>query len=427
MELIHHLTLGLGAALLPLHVLCALAGCVLGLLLALLPGLGPVAAMAMVLPATYALQPLAALILLGGLYLGMQHGRAMATMLLQPQPREAALRATRLAAFTGAGVGGLLLLALVPLLADLALQFGPAESCALMVLGLFGSVVLASGALVKAMAMGLLGLLLGLVGTDLHSGVVRFTLDVAELGDGIGLVLLAMGVFAYGEIFSQLDAPRPADPTLAATVPQVVLRPQGLKALAPATLRGTALGVALPTGLLALLGLGLPTNAVMALLLGVLGLHHIAPGAQGLASQPELFWGLVASIWLSGLLLLGLGLPLTGIARRLVRLPHRWLVPVLVLVCALGAYSLKHSIVDIWLLALFGAVGYAFNKLDMAPAPLLLGFVLAPALEDNLRRALQLSKGDWSVFAMRPVSAGLLLLALLPVFQTRRAAAYLKS
>jgi len=384
MELIHNLSLGFGVATTSPNLLLAMIGCLLGTLSAVLPGMGPVATMAMLLPFSYALPPLSALILLIGVACGTQYGGSSAA-------RWGGLLMVTL--FT------LVLVALAPALSRLAL--GATETVALMVLGLVAAAVLASGSLLKALAMLLLGLLLGLVGADSDSGAVRFAWDVPELSGGLGIVAIAMGVFGCGEVITHLA--RPAD----------------LRELPSANgLHGKPLR--------SLLALGAPSQAVMALLLGAMALRQMQPGAQAVGSNTGLFWGLLASLWLSNLMLLALHLPLARRWARLPRLTYRWLFPAIVLLCALAAYAEHHSSFDIWLVATFGCIGYGFHQLDMEPAPLLLGFILGPVMEENLRRALQLSGGDWSVFVARPLSAGLLatalcLVALLPVVRARRA------
>jgi TctA family transporter len=496
MEAFSNLAFGLGVALAPGNLLCMVAGGLLGTLAALLPGLGPVAALAMLLPASYALAPASALILLGAMVCGAQHGRRIAAILVQPpgdvpggngtllarQSRAAvALAATGLGAFAAVSMATLLLAVGAPLLAALALPLGPTETFSVLLLGLVGAAMLATGSRLKALAMVLLGLLLGLVGQDRDSGVVRFAFALPELADGIGLVTLAMGVFGCGEIPSQLAQAAPARQVVATRLSALWPQRRALADAAPAALRGGALGMLLglvpgggarmaafaaqaleqkmagaprdapaqadPLGCLVapdsashagaqsaflpLLGLGLPTNAVMVLLLGVLVQHQIRPGPALLGQQPALFWGLIASLWLVNLLLLLLSLPLVGLWVRLLRLPYRWLFPAIVLVCAVGAYTLQHSIFDIWLVAAFGFAGYAFHKLGLVPAPLLLGFVLGPILEDLLQQALRLSNGDWSVFVRQPLSAGLLvaalcLLVLLPAVRARHKATFIE-
>ncbi len=502
MDLIHNLALGFGVAVTPINLLYALIGCVLGTLIGVLPGIGPVATIAMLLPATYALPPVSALIMLAGIYYGAQYGGST-TAILVNLPGESssvvtcidgyqmarqgragpALAAAGLGSFFAGCVGTLILAAFAPALTELAFQFGPAEYFALMVLGLIGAVVLASGSLLKAVAMIVLGLLLGLVGTDINSGVTRFAFDIPELSDGIGFVAIAMGVFGYGEIITNLSQPEHAREVFTARVQGLWPTKQDFKDMTPAVLRGTALGsllgilpgggallasfasyalekkikakpgevpfgkgnirgVAAPesannagaqTSFIPLLTLGIPPNAVMALMVGAMTIHNIQPGPQVMTSNPELFWGLIASMWVGNLMLVVLNLPLIGMWIKLLTVPYRWLFPAIVLFCAIGVYTTNNSTFDIWLVAAFGFIGYVFNKLGMEPAPLLLGFILGPMMEENLRRALLLSRGDWSVFVTRPLSAGLLVVALfmmalvlLPAIKTRRAEAFVE-
>jgi TctA family transporter len=500
MDFLSTLALGFGVALTPLNLLVGLAGCALGTLVGVLPGIGPVAAIAMALPATYALAPVTALILLAGMYCGAHYGAAMAAILLKlpgESPSEVtggdgfhmarqgraglALAVAALGAFFAACFGTLMLALVTPMLTQLAMQFGPAEAFSLMVLGMVGTAVMASGALLKALGMVVLGLLLGSVGADANSGLTRFAFDIPELSDGIGFVVLAMGVFGYGEIISNLAQPQsePLRSHALATPPVHGLWPtrQDANDMKPAVLRGSLIGsvlgvlpggagllaafaalglerkikgkpgemplgkgnirgVAAPasaysaaaqTAFIPMLALGFPPNAVMALMVGVLTLHKLPPGPQVMASNPELFWGLIAALWLGNLMLVVLNLPLRGVWIRLLHVPYRWLFPAIVLFCAVGVYTSNHSSFDVWLVAAFGIVGYGFHQLDMEPAPLLLGFILAPGMEENLRRALELSGGEWAVFVMRPLSAGLLIaavcmlfLVLLPAFQSRR-------
>ena len=502
MDLISNLALGFGVAFTPMNLLYALAGCLLGTLIGVLPGIGPVATIAMLLPATYALPPVSALIMLAGIYYGAQYGGST-TAILVNLPGESssvvtcidgyqmarqgragpALAAAGLGSFFAGCVGTLILAAFAPALTVLALKFGPAEYFALMVLGLIGAVVLASGSLLKAIAMTVLGLLLGLVGTDINSGVARFAFDIPDLSDGIGFVAIAMGVFGYGEIITNLAQPEHARQVFTSKVQGLWPTRKDFKDMTPAVLRGTALGsilgilpgggallasfasyamekkirakpgevpfgqgnirgVAAPesannagaqTSFIPLLTLGIPPNAVMALMVGAMTIHNIQPGPQVMTNNPELFWGLIASMWIGNLMLVVLNLPLIGIWIKLLSVPYRWLFPAIVLFCAIGVYTTNNSTFDIWLVALFGLVGYVFNLLDMEPAPLLLGFILGPMMEENLRRALLFSRGDWSVFISRPISAGLLLIALLlvilvfvPAVKARRQEAFVE-
>ncbi len=482
MDLINNLALGFGVAFTPINLLYAFIGCILGTLIGVLPGIGPVATIAMLLPATYALPPVSALIMLAGIYYGAQYGGST-TAILVNLPGESssvvtcidgyqmarngragpALAAAGLGSFFAGCVGTLILAAFAPPLTELAFKFGPAEYFSLMILGLIGAVVLASGSLLKAIGMIVLGLLLGLVGTDVNSGVARFSFDIPELTDGIGFVVIAMGVFGYGEIISNLSVPEDDREVFTAKVSGLFPTKQDFKNMTPAVLRGTFLGSALgilpgggallaafaayalekkipmkpgevpfgkgnirgvaapesannagaQTSFIPLLTLGIPPNAVMALMVGAMTIHNIQPGPQVMTSNPELFWGLIASMWIGNAMLIILNLPLIGMWIKLLTVPYRFLFPAIVLFCAIGVYSTNNNTFDIWMVAGFGFIGYLFNKLGMEPAPLLLGFILGPMMEENLRRALLLSRGDWTVFVTRGLSAGLLAAALL--------------
>ncbi len=502
MELLSNLSLGFGVAFTPINLLYAFIGCLLGTLIGVLPGIGPVATIAMLLPATYALPPVSALIMLAGIYYGAQYGGST-TAILVNLPGESssvvtcidgyqmarqgragpALAAAGLGSFFAGSVGTLILAAFAPPLTELAFKFGPAEYFSLMVLGLIGAVVLASGSLIKAIAMILLGLLLGLVGTDVNSGVARFSFDIPELTDGIGFITIAMGVFGYGEIIMNLSKPDDEREVFTAEVKGLWPTKQDFKDMAPAVLRGTALGsllgilpgggallaafaaytvekkipmkkgeiefgkgnirgVAGPesannagaqTSFIPLLTLGIPPNAVMALMVGAMTIHNIQPGPQVMTSNPQLFWGLIASMWIGNLMLIILNLPLIGMWIKLLTVPYRFLFPAIVLFCAIGVYSTNNNTFDIWLVAIFGVIGYYFIKLGCEPAPLLLGFILGPMMEENLRRALLLSRGDWSVFVTRPLSASLLAVAaimviivLLPSVKNKREEAFVE-
>jgi putative tricarboxylic transport membrane protein len=394
-----------------------------------------------------------------------------------------ALAAAGLGSFFAGCVGTLVLAAFAPPLTEVALKFGPAEYLSLMVLGLIGAVVLASGSLLKALAMIVLGLLLGLIGTDVNSGAARFTFDVPELLDGVSFVVIAMGVFGYGEIINNLSQSDEHREVFTGKVTGIMPTAEDFRLMMPAVLRGTALGsvlgilpgggallssfavytiekktrlkpgevpfgqgnirgVAAPesannagsqTSFIPMLTLGIPPNAVMALMVGAMTIHNIQPGPMVMTSNPELFWGLIASMWIGNLMLVVLNLPLIGIWIKLLTVPYRWLFPAIVLFCAIGVYSTNNNSFDIWIVALFGLVGYTFIKLGCEPAPLLLGFVLGPMMEENLRRAMLLSRGDWSVFVTRPISASLLAVAalllvviLLPTIKRKREEAFVE-
>ncbi len=482
MDLITNLSIGFGVAFTAQNLVYAFVGCLLGTLIGVLPGIGPVATIAMLLPATYALPPVSALIMLAGIYYGAQYGGST-TAILVNLPGESssvvtcidgyqmarqgragpALAAAGLGSFFAGCVGTLILAAFAPPLTELAFKFGPAEYFSLMILGLIGAVVLASGSLLKAITMILLGLALGLVGTDVNSGVARYSFDIPELTDGIGFIAIAMGVFGYGEIIANLAVPEHEREVFTAKVKGLWPTKEDFRRMTPAVLRGTALGSALgilpgggallsafaaytiekkiklkngevpfgkgnirgvagpesannagaQTSFIPLLTLGIPPNAVMALMVGAMTIHNIQPGPQVMTSNPELFWGLIASMWIGNLMLIVLNLPMIGIWIKLLTIPYKWLFPSIVLFCAVGVYSENNNTFDVWMVAIFGIVGYLFLKLRCEPAPLLLGFILGPMMEENLRRALLLSRGDWSVFVTRPLSAGLLAAALL--------------
>ena len=482
MDLFSNLALGFGVAVTPLNLVYCFIGCLLGTLIGVLPGVGPVATIAMLLPATYALPPVAALIMLAGIYYGAQYGGST-TAILVNLPGEAssvvttidgyqmarrgragpALAAAGLGSFFAGCVGTLILAAFAPPLTELAFKFGPAEYFSLMVLGLIGAVVLASGSLIKAIAMIILGLLMGLIGTDVNSGVARFSFDIPELTDGVGFVVIAMGVFGYGEIIANLSLPEDEREVFTSGVTGLFPTAEDFRNMIPAVLRGTALGsilgvlpgggallaafaaytvekktklrpgevpfgqgnirgVAAPesannagaqTSFIPLPTLGIPPNAVMALMVGAMTIHNVQPGPQVMTSNPELFWGLIASMWVGNLMLIILNLPLIGMWIKLLTVPYRFLFPAIILFCAVGVYSTNNNSFDIWMVAVFGFIGYLFVKLGCEPQPLLLGFILGPMMEENLRRALLLSRGDWSVFVTRPLSGSLLFVALI--------------
>ena len=481
MELFAHLATGFGVALTPVNLLYALIGTLLGTLIGVLPGIGPVATIAMLLPTTYALQPVSALIMLAGIYYGAQYGGST-TAILVNMPGESssvvtcldgyqmarrgqagtALATAALASFF-AGTCATVLVAAVSLpLSSLALKFGPAEYFSLMVLGLIGAVVLAHGSRLKAIAMILVGLLLGIVGTDVNSGVVRFDFGIPELSDGIGVVVVAMGMFGFSEIIMNLESTERRE-LITTRLKGFWFTREQFRRAAPAVLRGTALGsmlgvlpgggamlssfasysiekklsrdpsqfgkgaiegVAGPesannagaqTSFIPLLTLGIPENAVMAMMVGAMTIHNIQPGPQVMTSNPGLFWGLIASMWVGNLMLVVLNLPLIGIWIKLLTVPYRLLYPAILLFCAIGVYTVNNTSFDVMQTAFFGLIGVLFAKLECEPAPLLLGFVLGPMMEENLRRALLLSRGDPTVFATRPISAGLLAAAILLV------------
>ena len=481
MDLLNNLALGFGVAFTFQNLLYAFMGAMLGTLIGVLPGLGPVATIAMLLPSIYALDATPALIMLAGIYYGAQYGGSTTAILINVPGESAsvvtaidgykmarkgragaALAAAGLGSFFAGCVGTVIIAAFAPPLTELAFKFGPAEYFSLMVLGLIGAVVLASGSLIKAIAMILLGLLLGQINTDVISGVPRYSFDIPELTDGIGFVAIAMGVFGFGEIIANLGMPSEHREVFTKDVKGLWPTKDDFRLAWPAVVRGTALGsilgvlpgggallasfaaytlekktpmkpgevpfgegnirgVAGPesannagaqTSFIPMLTLGIPPNAVMALMVGAMTIKGIQPGPQVMTSNPQLFWGLIASMWVGNAMLIILNLPLIGMWIKLLTVPYRFLFPAILVFCCIGLYTLNNNNFDVFAGVLFGLVGYIFYKLSCEAAPLLLGFILGPMMEENLRRALLLSRGDWATFATRPLSAALLLAAL---------------
>ncbi len=497
MDLVANLALGFDVAVTLNNLMYCLIGVLLGTLIGVLPGIGPVATIAMLLPITFSLTPVAALIMLAGIYYGAQYGGST-TAILVNLPGEAssvvtcldgyqmarrgragpALAIAALGSFFAGCVATLFIAAAAPPLAQVALEFGPAEYFSLMVFGLVGATVLAHGSLIKAIAMVVLGLLLGLIGTDVNTGVLRFTFGVSELSDGISFVALAMGMFGIAEIMLNLergaarevftrnvkhlypsrgDVKRAWKPVLRGTGIGSFLGilPGGgamLSAFASYMVekkisrhpeefgKGAIEGVAGPesannagaqTSFIPMLTLGIPGNPVMALMIGALIIQGIAPGPQVMTQKPELFWGLVASMWIGNLLLVVLNLPLVGVWIKLLAVPYRFLFPSILVFMSIGVYSLSNNPFDGLAMAVFGLFGYLAVKLECEPAPLILGFILGPLMEEHLRRAMLLSRGDPTVFFTQPISAvfmlasaALVVAIALPNLRRRRTLAF---
>jgi TctA family transporter len=477
MELLSNLALGFQTAVSPLNLLYCLAGALVGTLIGVLPGIGPVQTIAILLPTTFGLPPVSALIMLAGIYYGAQYGGSTTSILVNV-PGEAsavvtcldghqmarqgragaALTISALGSFVAGTFATVVLAVLAIPLSELAFKFGPAEYFSLMVFGLIGSVVLASGSLLKAVGMIALGLLLGMIGTDVTSGAHRFTFGVPELADGIGFVSLAMGLFGLCDIISSLEK-REKREILKGRLTGFWLSRSDLRAAAPAVVRGTLCGsllgilpgggailssftaymiekkssrhpesfgkgnirgVAAPesannaaaqTSFVPLLTLGIPPNVVLAMMAGAMMIHGIQPGPRVVSSNPSLFWGVIASMWVGNVILVLLNLPLVGIWVRLLSVPFRLLYPAILLFCCIGLYSVNNNTFDIGLTAACGLLGYLFQKLECEPAPLILGFILGPMMEENLRRGMLLSRGDPSVFFTRPLSLAFLVLS----------------
>jgi putative tricarboxylic transport membrane protein len=482
MDLLENLALGFSTALSPENVLYCFVGVLLGTLVGVLPGIGPTATIAMLLPVTFNFEPVTALIMLAGIYYGAQYGGSTTAILINlPGETSAAvtaidghemarrgragpaLAAAALGSFVAGSVGTLVVVLFAPALAAVALGFGSAEFFSLVVLGLLASIALARGSTLKALAMILLGLLFGTVGQDIYTGAPRFTFGARELFSGINFVSLAVGMFGVAEILRNLEDERTREVAIS-TVRNLMPTRDDLRAIVGPVLRGTAVGSALgvlpgaghvlasfasysvekrvsrrpstfghgaiegvagpesannaaaQTSFIPLLTLGLPAHPVMALMLGAFIIQGITPGPSVINAEPALFWGLIVSMWVGNLLLVLLNLPLIRIWVRLLTVPYNMLFPTIVAFACIGTYSLNLNPFDVFAIALFGVLGYVLIKLGCEPAPLLLGFVLGPLLEQHLRRALIISHGDASVFLTRPISAGLLLVAAAALF-----------
>jgi putative tricarboxylic transport membrane protein len=482
MDLLNNLAYGFSVAVTAQNILLCLIGALVGTLIGVLPGIGPIATIAMLLPITYKLDPTGALIMLAGIYYGAQYGGST-TAILVNLPGESssvvtaidghkmakkgkagtALAIAAIGSFIAGTFGTILVAALGKPLTQVAQAFGPADYFSLMVLGLVCAVVLASGSVIKAIAMIFLGLLLSTVGTDLETGEQRMTFGYLPLADGIEFVTLAMGMFGFAEILRNLETAQSRD-----IVQQKVtnLMPTGaeLREAAPAIARGTLLGsvlgilpgggavlaafgaytlekklsknpgefgqgaikgvagpesannAAAQTSFIPLLTLGIPPNAVMAIMVGAMTIHGIVPGPQIMEKQPQLFWGLIASMWIGNLMLVIINLPLVGIWVRLLRVPYRMLFPAILIFCAIGVYSINNQPFDVVLTALFGIAGYILIKLGFEPAPMLVAFVLGKIMEEKLRQAMLLSRGNpWTFFDIdkHPISAVLLVISIL--------------
>lgn len=480
-DLFANLSVGLSAAFSLDNLFYCFAGVLLGTLIGVLPGIGTVATIAMLLPVTFGLPPVGALIMLSGIYYGAQYGGSTTAILIN-LPGESssvvtavdgyqmarngragvALATAAIGSFFAGTVATILLALFAPPLAAVALTFGPAEYTSLMVLGLFASIALASGSLLKAFAMMLMGLLLGLGGQDIYTGAQRFTLNMIELIDGYEFIAIVMGMFGIAEVIRNLED-ESSRSVLSTKIKNLFPSRADLREMAAPVLRGTALGsilgilpgggamlssfasyalekklsrkpetfgkgalagVAGPesannagaqTSFIPMLTLGIPSNPVMALMIGALIIQGITPGPNVVTEQPVLFWGLIVSMWLGNLMLVVLNLPLVGIWVKLLSVPYHFLFPAIVVFCSVGVFSVNNASFDVTLMAVFAVVGYVLVKLDCEPAPLLLGFVVGPMLEENIRRAMLVSRGDPMIFIERPISAGLLIIAAIAI------------
>lgn len=493
MDALSNLALGFGVALTLQNVAYCFIGVFLGTVVGVLPGIGPVTTVAMLLPISFTLQPVPAMIMLAGIYYGAQYGGST-TAILVNIPGEAssvvttidghqmarqgragpALGIAAIGSFFAGCAATLLICVAAPPLAAVALQFGPAEYFSLMVCGLIAAVVLARGSVVKAIGMVVLGLLLGLAGTDINSGIRRFTFGMQGLADGIEFVALSMAIYGIGEVVYNLEQ-KDTQGEVTARIGRVWPAWEDIRTCIPSILRGTVLGsllgvlpgggallaafgaytlekkvakspstfgqgdirgVAAPesannagaqTSFIPMLTLGIPSNPTMAMMIGALMIHGISPGPRVMTERPELFWGVVASMWVGNLMLVILNLPLVGMWVKLLRIPYRLLFPAIVGFCCVGAFTVNGNTFDVFVMAFFAVFGYLCLKLECEPAPLILGFVLGPMMEENMRRALLISRGDPRVFVEEPISlafliaaAGLLLVVAAPMIRRKR-------
>jgi putative tricarboxylic transport membrane protein len=493
MDLFDNLIFGFGVALSLQNLLYCLIGVTVGTLIGVLPGIGPLGTIAILMPITYGVSPVGALIMLAGIYYGAQYGGSTTAILVNlPGETSAvvtcidgyqmarqgragpALAIAAVASFFAGTVGTLLIALFGPPLADIALKFGSPEYFSLMLMGLVAAAVLAQGDMVKSLAMVVTGLLLGLVGSDVNTGVQRFSFGFAELSDGIGFVVVAVGVFAIGEIIANLGD-KAQRRGIAARVADLFPSKEDLKRCVGPILRGTGIGaffgvlpgtgpaiasfasymlekklaadpsrfghgaiegVAAPESannadaqckFIPMLTLGLPASGVMALMLGALTIQGIQPGPEVMTQRPDLFWGLIASMWIGNLMLVVLNLPMIALWVKLLQVPYRLLFPAIMAFSAIGIYSVNNSSFEIYLTALFGIFGFVCMKLGFPLAPLLLGYVLGPMMEENLRRSMLMSGGDAMVFVTRPISLAfisatvlILVVMVLPAVRQRR-------
>lgn len=480
MDLLANLALGFQTAISPINLMYCFLGVFLGTLIGVLPGIGALAAVSMLLPVTFYIPPTTALVMLAGVYYGAEYGGSIASILLNlpgtpsaavtcldgyPMTKEGragvALFMTTIASFVGATAGILTLTAFAPVLANLALSFGPTEYFSVMVLGLIAAAAITQGSAVKGLAMVGLGVLIGCIGTDINTGIPRYTFGTPNLYDGISLVALAMGLFGISEVIASIrgrsGAPLPEKVSFRSMLPT---REDWKRSVAPMA-RGTGIGAffgtlpgtgqtiasfiayafekrvsrhpdrfgkgaiegisapesannaAAQTAFIPTLTLAIPGSATMALMLGALLIHGITPGPGLMTRYPEMFWGLVVSFWIGNILLVMLNIPLIGLWIRILRIPYQFLYPTIVVLICVGVYTVNNSIFDVGLALFFGVLGYGMRLLHFEPAPLLIGFVLGPMIEENFRRAMLFSRGDYATFVTQPVSATLLGLAVL--------------
>ena len=477
--MLENLAIGFAAAATVQNLMWCFAGVFLGTFIGVLPGVGALAAISLLLPITYYLEPLTAIVMLAGIFYGAEYGGSISAILLnlpgttssavacldgypmaQQKRAGVALFITAIASFIGGTIGIVLLTVAGPVFVTIALNFSAPEYFALMVLGLIAASTISQGSRLKGLAMVLVGLGLGTVGMDISTGVARFTLGVDELFDGISIVALAMGLFGVAEIIASVRHGGKRAPVPKFSMRDMLPTAKEMRATTTPILRGASFGsffgalpgtgatvasfisysfekqfsktperfgkgavegIAAPessnnaaaiTAFIPTLTLGIPGTASMALILGAFMIHGITPGPSLMTAQPDLFWGLIVSFWIGNLLLLVLNIPLIRIWVALLQIPYRYLYPAIITLICVGVYSLDRSVFDVFLVLGLGLLGYGMRLLDFEPATLLLGFVLGPLLEENFRRALVISRGDFGIFIERPIAAGVLGISL---------------
>src|SRR5215213_8775352 len=440
----------------------------------MLPGIGPLAGISILLPVTYGLDATKAIVMLAGIYYGSQYGGSTTSILMripgeaasvmtcidgyamaQKGRAGAALCIAAVGSFIAGTFGVLALTVIAPPLASFALRFGPPEYTALLVLGLIFLAYMSSTSLVRTLLMACLGLMLGMIGIDNMTGHFRYSFDLAELGDGIGIVPVAVGLFGLGEILAT-PSHKVAGEVISPRLRELLPNRQEWRESAMPIARGSVLGfiigiipgsahiissflsyalekrlskhpeqfgkgavagVAGPesannsasTGaFVPMLALGIPTGPVTAVLMAALMIHGVPPGPSLVNDHPEVFWGFVASMYVGNLMLLALNLPLVGLFVNLLRIPYAYLYPLIIMFCVIGVYEVNHSVVDVWIMLIMGVVGYGLKKFNFDPAPLVLGLVIAPIFEMSLRQSLIMSDGAWLIFLQRPIAAVLL-------------------
>jgi putative tricarboxylic transport membrane protein len=476
-DIINNLGAGFATALTFQNLIYCAIGCIIGTVIGLLPGLGPIATISLLLPFTYSLPTTGAIIMLAGIYYGAQYGDSVSAITMKiPHVSSViacidgyqmhlkgktglALFTAGVSSFIGGTVAAIVVAGFAPMLGDMAFLFGPAEYCMLMLMGFVCVSLITTGDLISGLGMVFIGVLLGSVGTDVNSGVMRFTMGLPFLADGIGMISIAIGCFGLAEIVSNLDKGN----TLTPFNGKIKLMPTWPEfcRIIPSALRGSIVGsilgllpgggptmaqygayavdkklskyreeigfgaiegvagqasadeAAARTSFIPLMSLGIPENAVMALIMGALMIKGIVPGPQLIDKHPELFWGLIASMWIGNVFLLILNVPLVRFWLSIFKIPYGVLFPCILFFCCIGTFSTNNNLQDIYTTAVFGVMGYVFLNLGLEGAPLMLGFILGPMLEENFRREMLISRGDFSLFWTRPISCSMLVIICL--------------